>query len=77
MAELELRQPTSKIYSNVEDSEALPLFVRYTSDDAKFHGKDAIVSFDDIIAQISGTHKCFFIHRRQKKTNESLRGIGC
>lgn len=67
MAELELRQPTSKIYSNVEDSEALPLFVRYTSNDAKLHDNDAIVSFDDIIAQISGTHKCFFIHRRQKE----------
>lgn len=67
MAELELRQPASKIYSNVEASEAFPLFVRYTSDDAKLHNKDAAVSFDDTIAQISGTHKCFFIHRRQKR----------
>lgn len=39
MAELEIRQPESNIYSNVEDCEALPLFVRYTSDDAKFMTK--------------------------------------
>lgn len=39
MAELDIRQPESNIYSNVEDSEVLPLFVRYTSDDAKFHDK--------------------------------------
>ena len=37
MAELDIRQPESNIYGNVEDCEALPLFVRYTSDDAKFH----------------------------------------
>ena len=55
MAELDIRQPESNIYSNVEDSEALPLFVRYTSDDAKFHDKDATVSFEDTIAQLSGT----------------------
>lgn len=69
MAELDIRQPESNIYSNVEDSEALPLFVRYTSDDAKFHDKDAQVSFEDTIAQLSGTHTCSFIHRRQKGRN--------
>ena len=53
-----------------EDSEALPLFVRYTSDDAKFHDKDAQVSFEDTIAQLSGTHTCSFIHRRQKGRNK-------
>ena len=47
MAELEIRQPESNIYSNVEDCEALPLFVRYTSDDAKFYDKDATISFED------------------------------
>lgn len=70
MAELDIRQPVSNIYSNVEDSEALPLFVRYTSDDAKFHDKDAQVSFEDTIAQLSGTHTCSFIHRRQKGRNK-------
>lgn len=70
MAELDIRQPVSNIYSNVEDSEALPLFVRYTSDDAKFHDKDAQVSFEDTIAQLSGSHTCSFIHRRQKGRNK-------
>ena len=70
MAELDIRQPESNIYSNVEDCEALPLFVRYTSDDAKFHDKDAQVSFEDTIAQLSGTHTCSFIHRRQKGRNK-------
>lgn len=55
MAELEIRQPESNIYSNVEDCEALPLFVRYTSDDAKFYDKDATISFEDTVAQLSGT----------------------
>lgn len=70
MAELDLRLPKSNIYSNVEDCEALPLFVRYTSDDAKFHDKDATVSFEDTIAQLSGTHTCYLIHRRQKGRNK-------
>jgi hypothetical protein len=70
MAELDLRQHESNIYSNVEDSEALPLFVRYTSDDAKFHDNDATVSFEDTIAQLSGLHTCYFIHRRQKGRNK-------
>ena len=52
MAELDIRQLESNIYGNVEDSEALPLFVRYTSDDAKFHDKDAQVSFEDTIALV-------------------------
>lgn len=70
MAELDIRQPKSNIYSNVEDSEVLPLFVRYTSDDAKFHDKDATVSFEDTIAQLSGAHTCYLIHRRQKGRNK-------
>ena len=70
MAELDLRLPESNIYSNVEDCEALPLFVRYTSDDAKFHDKDATVSFKDTVAQLSGTHMCYLIHRRQKGRNK-------
>lgn len=70
MAELDIRQPESNIYSNVEDSEVLPLFVRYTSDDAKFHDKDATVSFEDTVAQLSGTHTCYLIHRRQKGRNK-------
>ena len=70
MAELEIRRPESNIYGNVEDSEALPLFVRYTSDDAKFHDKDATVSFEETIAQLSGTHTCYLIHRQQKGRNK-------
>lgn len=70
MAELDLRQSEANIYSNVEDGEVLPLFVRYTSDDAKYHDKDATVSFEDTIAQLSGIHTCFFIHRRQKGRNK-------
>ncbi len=66
MAELDVRQPESNIYSNVEDSEVLPLFVRYTNDDAKFHDKDAVVPFAETIAAVSGVHTCYFIHRRQK-----------
>lgn len=70
MAELEIRQQQSNIYGNVEDCEALPLFVRYTSDDAKYHDKDATVSFADTIAQLSGTHTCYLIHRQQKGRNK-------
>ena len=70
MVELDLRLPESNIYSNVEDCEALPLFVRYTSDDTKFHDKDATVSFEDTVAQLSGTHMCYLIHRRQKGRNK-------
>lgn len=66
MAELDLRQDTPNIYSNVEDNEALPLFVRFTSDDAKFHDKDAAVSFEETVAKLTGIHQCYFIHRRQK-----------
>lgn len=70
MAELDIRQLESNIYGNVEDSEALPLFIRYTGDDAKFHDKEAQVSFKDTIAQLSGMHTCSFIHRRQKVRNK-------
>lgn len=66
MAELDLRQDLPNIYSNVEDNEALPLFVRFTNDDAKFHDKDAAVSFEETVAKLTGIHECYFIHRRQK-----------
>ena len=71
MAELDVRQLESNIYSTVEDSEVLPLFVRYTIDDAKFHKKDATVPFAEIIAAVSGVHTCYFIHRRQKGKNKT------
>jgi len=67
MAELDIRQNASNIYSNVEDNEALPLFVRFTSDDVNLYNKDAAVSFDETVAKLSGIHKCYFIHRRQKR----------
>lgn len=66
MAELNRNQSVEKIYSTFDDGEIIPLFVRYTNDDANFHDKDAAISFSDIIAQISGVHECCFIHRRQK-----------
>lgn len=66
MADLDIRQLESNIYGNVEDSEVLPLFVRYTSDDAKYHDKEAQVPFEETIAFLSGIHTCSFIHRRQK-----------
>ena len=46
------------------------MFVRYTSDDAKFYDKDATISFEDTVAQLSGTHVCYLIHRRQKGRNK-------
>ena len=58
MAELDIRQPEANIYSNVEDSEVLPLFIRYTGDDAKSQEKDATVAFNATIAQRSGTQTC-------------------
>lgn len=70
MTELDIRLPESKIYSNVEDSETLPLFVRYTNEDAKFHDKDATVPFAEAIAAVSGVHTCYLIHSRQKGKNK-------
>lgn len=66
MAELEIRQMGPNIYNNMGDGEVLPLFVRYASNDAEFHNKEANVSFEEIIAQLSGIHTCYFIHRKQK-----------
>lgn len=65
MAELEIRQMGANIYNNMGDGEVLPLFIRYSNKDTDFH-KEAIVSFEDIIAQLSGIHTCYFIHRKQK-----------
>ena len=51
------------------------MFVRFTSDDVKFHNKDAVVQFEEIVAKLRGIHQCCFIHRRQKgrtKTYEEL-----
>lgn len=75
MAELDLRLGSSNIYSNVEESEVLPLFVRYTNDNVKFHDKGSAKSFEETVAEITGTHQCYFIHRQQigrKKTYEEL-----
>lgn len=70
MADLDLRTMDSGIYSNVEDSEALPLFVRYTNGDAKFHDSNSSVPFADIIASLAGVHTCYLIHRQQKGKNK-------
>ena len=68
MAELELRQETLSIYSNIENSENIPLFVRYSEKD-KDSNKENAISFEDAMAQLSGIHECTFIHRRQKGKN--------
>lgn len=70
MAELDIRQPEANIYSNVEDSEVLPLFVRYSNDDAKFHDSNSSIPFADIIATLTGVHTCYLIHRQQKGKNK-------
>lgn len=70
MAELEIRQFGANIYNNMGDGEVLPLFVRYAGTDAEFHNKEANVSFEEIIAQLSGVHTCYFIHRKQKGRNK-------
>ena len=71
MAELDLREDSSNIYSSVEENEALPLFVRYTSNEVEYHDKEAAVSFEDTVAKLSGIHDCYFIHRRQKGRNKT------
>lgn len=69
MAELEIRQSEESIYSNVEEKEVLPLFIRYTSKNVEFHDKTASVPFDNIVSLLSGVHTCVFIHRKQKSRN--------
>ena len=69
MAELEIRQQEESIYSNVEEKDILPLFIRYTSKNAEFHDKTASVPFDNIASMLSGIHTCTFIHRKQKRRN--------
>ena len=69
MAELEIRQPEESIYSNVEEKEILPLFIRYSSYHVEFHDKTASVPFDNIVSMLSGVHTCVFIHRKQKGRN--------
>ena len=56
MADLDLRPVDSGIYSTVEDNEALPLFVRYTNDDARFHDKNSSISFAETINILAGVH---------------------
>jgi len=69
MAELEIRQPEEHIYSNVEEKEILPLFIRHSSYHVELHDKIASVPFDNIVSMLSGIHTCFFIHRKQKGRN--------
>ena len=56
MADLDLRPVDSGIYSTVEDNEALPLFVRYTNDDARFHDKNSSISFAETISIGRSSH---------------------
>ena len=72
MAELEIRQPEEGIYSNVEEKEILPLFIRYSSYHVELHDKIASVPFDNIVSMLSGIHTCVFIHRKQKGRNAKV-----
>lgn len=71
MAELDLRQDLSNIYSNVEDSEILPLFVRFTNDDRNVQDKNGSIPFENLVALLSGVNDCCFIHRRSKKRSKT------
>lgn len=70
MAELDIRSDESNLYSNIEGSEILPLFVRYKSENTKYHDSTSSVPFADIVAELSGVHTCYFIHRKQKGKNK-------
>lgn len=70
MADLDRSLDVTGVYSNVDESEILPLFVRYSTHDTEYHDKNASVSFADTVAKLSGVHTCYFIHRRQKGKNK-------
>ncbi len=66
MADLDIRQVSQDIYSSINENEVFPLYVRYTKENAAFHDKFNKVPFDELISDASGTHRCCFIHRKQK-----------
>ncbi|MDD3357471.1 MAG: AAA domain-containing protein [Parabacteroides sp.] len=70
MADLDRSLDLTGVYSNVDECEILPLFVRYSTQDTEYHDKNALVSFADTVAKLSGVHTCYFIHRRQKGKNK-------
>lgn len=66
MNDLDIRSGSEEIYSTIDESFVFPLYIRYTSNNANFHNKTQAKSFEEFIAETSGVHDCFFIHRRQK-----------
>lgn len=69
MADLDLRDDTSNVYSDIEDDKNIPLFVRYSNRDSEYQDKNSTVRFDEATAKLSGVHTCYFIHRKQKGRN--------
>jgi len=75
MAELDLRKEDNNLYSNIEEENIMPLFVRFSNKDVDLCNKNLDGKFEATIAQLSGIHECYFIHRRSKnraKTFEEL-----
>lgn len=70
MADLDRSLDVVGVYSNIDECEILPLFVRYSTHDVEYHNKNASLNFADTIAKLSGVHTCYFIHRRQKGKNK-------
>lgn len=66
MNNLDIRSGSEEIYSTIDENSVFPLYIRYTNDNANFHNKTQAKTFEEFIAEASGVHDCFFIHRRQK-----------
>ena len=65
MAKLDIRT-REEVYSNLDTSEIMPLFIRYKNDTPN---KTWIAQFADVVSQLSGIHTCYFIHRKHKGAN--------
>jgi len=66
MADLDVRQDSQDVYSNIDESNVFPLYIRYTQNNSDFHDKFATKPFDELVAEATGVHTCYFIHRKQK-----------
>lgn len=63
---------TNNTYTDVDEGSIFPLFVRYSDKNVEFNNRNNAVDFEEIVAQIKGTHDCCFIHRRQKSREGKL-----
>lgn len=66
MPDLDIRQDDNNIYSNIEESECFPVFIRYTQNNVSYHDKYCKRTFEELMSEASGVHTCSFIHRQQK-----------